>query len=640
VNLPLFPARSLQTKLLWGTVLVICLVMAAVLVVVEQRQRTAVIEEGQRRGEVLARDLAAVSHAALLLYHFTALEQNVARLAAEQDVRYAIILDGEGRVAAHSARPERVGLVLPGDVDRRAAATLDPLVQETRTETGEVVDDFAVAVLVSQQKWGTVRVGLSRHRMEALIRRTRWELGALTVATLLLGGFAAALVARRISSPMQQLAEGAVAISRGELDLRVEPTTDDEIGRLAVAFNHMTAQLRQQRTALEGANTELRRRLDELADLKSYTDNILASLTNGIVTVDLDGRVVTLNPAAEMMTGFFAGEVIGRYCTEMFEQTPELGEILMETIASRSATPGVAATLRRRNGRTLPVEISAAPLKGGEGKDLGVIAAIRDLTVVRELEHRLRRSDRLAALGSLAAGLAHEIKNPLTSLLTYSRHLPRRFDDEQFRAKFQSVVPRELERINGIVEQLLELARPTSLNFTAARLPALLERAAELYADEMESRAVQVTRDYARDLPVVWVDSEAMYQALVNLVRNALDAMPAGGRLTLRVGWSDDDHVVRTVRRPSAGARRVRIEVRDSGVGIPSTDADRVFNPFFTTKAGGTGLGLALTHKIIEDHGGSIDFRSPSAGGTVFRIILPLFPDPPAEPGRHGDDLR
>jgi signal transduction histidine kinase len=332
--------------------------------------------------------------------------------------------------------------------------------------------------------------------------------------------------------------------------------------------------------------------------------------------------------------------VIGRYCTEMFEQTPELGEILMETIASRSATPGVAATLRRRNGRTLPVEISAAPLKGGEGKDLGVIAAIRDLTVVRELEHRLRRSDRLAALGSLAAGLAHEIKNPLTSLLTYSRHLPRRFDDEQFRAKFQSVVPRELERINGIVEQLLELARPTSLNFTAARLPALLERAADLYADEMESRAVQVTRDYARDLPVVWVDSEAMYQALVNLVRNALDAMPAGGRLTLRVGWSDDDHVVRTVRRPSAGARRVRIEVRDSGVGIPSTDADRVFNPFFTTKAGGTGLGLALTHKIIEDHGGSIDFRSPSAGGTVFRIVLPLFPDPPAEPGRHGDDLR
>jgi two-component system sensor histidine kinase AtoS len=640
VSPALVDARSLQARLLWGTLLVICLVMAAVIVVVEQRQRAAVIEEARRRGEVLARDLAAVSHTPLLLYQFTALEQAARRLALEDDVRYAIVLDGEGRVAAHSARAESVGQVLPGEVDRRAAATVEPLVQEARTETGEVIDEYTEPMVVGNQKWGTARVGLSRQRTGALIRRTRWELGALTIATLLLGGGAAALVARRISRPVQQLVEGAAAISRGEFDLRVEPTTDDEIGRLAVAFNHMAAQLLQQRTALEGANAELRQRLVELADLKSYTDNILASLTNGIVTVDLDGRVVTLNPAAELMTGFFAGEVIGRYCTEVFEQTPELGEILMETIASRSATPGLAAQLRRRNGRTLPVEISAAPLKGGEGKDLGVIAAIRDITVVRELENRLRRSDRLAALGSLAAGLAHEIKNPLTSLLTFSRHLPRRFEDLQFRTKFQSVVPRELERINGIVERLLELARPTRLNFTAVRLPALLERAVELYAQEMETRGVVVAREYVRDLPVVWGDSESLYQALVNLVRNALDAMPSGGRLTLRAGWSDDDHVVRPSRRPATGARRVRVEIEDAGMGIPPSDADRVFNPFFTTKDGGTGLGLALTHKIVEDHGGSIDFRAAAAGGTVFRIVLPLFPDLPAEPGRHGDDLR
>jgi two-component system sensor histidine kinase AtoS len=633
-------ARSLQAKLLWGTVLVVCLLMAAVVVVVEQRQRAAVIDEAQRRGEVLARDLAAISQNPLLLYNFTALEQNVARLAVEKDVRYAIILDGEGRVAAHSARPERVGLVLIGDVDQRAAAASEPLMQATRTETGETIDDFAVAVVVSGQRWGTVRVGLSRQRMEALIRRTRGELGALTLVTLLLGGLAAALVARRISRPVQQLAEGAAAISRGELDLRIEPTGDDEIGRLAVAFNHMTTQLRQQRTALEDTNVELRRRLEELADLKSYTDNILASLTTGIVTVDLDGRVVTLNSAAELMTGFFSGEVIGRYCTEVFAPTPDLGEILMETIATRAATPGVATTLRRRNGRTLPVEISASPLKGGEGKDLGVIAAIRDLTVVRELEQRLRRSDRLAALGGLAAGLAHEIKNPLTSILTFSRHLTRRFDDEQFRAKFQSVVPRELERINGIVERLLELARPPRLSFAAVRLPPLLDRAVELYANEVESGGVHVTRDYAHDLPVVCVDPDALYQAVVNLVRNALDAMPSGGRLVLRTGWSDAPHVPLPGRRGPAGVRRIRIEVEDSGVGIPSDHADRIFNPFFSTKDSGTGLGLALSHKLIEDHGGSLDFRGAPGGGTVFRIVLPLFPAPPGEPGGQADDLR
>lgn len=635
-----FRPRSVQAKLLWGTVLVIGLLMVSVLIVVEQRQRAAVIEEAERRGLVLARDLAAISQGALLLYNFTALEQNVARLGAEEDVQYAIILDGEGRVAAHSARLERVGLVLPGEVDRRAAETTTQLMQETTSRNGRPVYDFAVPIFVQGQRWGTARVGLSKMRMQALIHRTRLELGVLTLITLFLGGAAAAVVARRISRPIQQLADGAAAISRGDLALRVDPTTDDEIGRLAVAFNHMAAQLLQQRNALEGANTELRQRLAELADLKGYTDNILASLTNGIVTVDLDGRVVTLNPAAELMTGFFAGEAIGRYCTEVFEQTPELGEILMETIASRSATPGVPVQLRRRNGRMVPVEISAAPLRGGEGKELGVIAAIRDVTVMRELENRLRRSDRLAALGSLAAGLAHEIKNPLTSLLTFSRHLPRRFDDEQFRAKFQAVVPRELERINTIVERLLELARPTRLNFAAVRLPALLERTVELYAQEMETRGVTVERSYARDLPVVWGDAEALYQALVNLVRNALEAMNSGGRLTLRAGWSEDDPVARTGRRPAVGHRRVRIEIADTGAGIPAADAERIFNPFFTTKDGGTGLGLALTHKIVEDHGGSIDFRAATPRGTVFRLVLPLFPDLPVEPGRHGDDLR
>lgn len=631
--------RSIEVKLLLGTVLVICLLMLGVLVVIEQRQRAAVIEEAERRGQVLARDLAVTSQGPLLLYNFTVLEQNVVRLATEEDVRYAIVLDTDGRVAAHSARPERVGQLLAGAVDQRAAETTTPLMQDTLSERGEAVYDFTEPVFVNRQRWGTVRVGLSKQRMETLLRRTRWQLAGLTVATLVLGSLAAALVARRISRPVQQLAEGAAAIARGELNLRIDPVTDDEIGRLAVAFNHMATELGQQRAALETTNAELRQRLEELADLKSYTDNILASLTTGIVTVDLDGRVVTLNPAAEMMTGFFAGEVAGRYCTEVFAGTPELGEILMEAIGSRVASPGVPATLRRRNGRTLPIEISTVPLKGGDGKDLGVIAAMRDITVMRELEQRLRRSDRLAALGTLAAGLAHEIKNPLTSLLTFSRHLTRRFDDEQFREKFQSVVPRELERINGIVERLLELSRPARLTFSPVRLPALLDRAAELYAQEMETAGVRVVREYARDLPTVWADPNALYQALVNLVRNALDAMPSGGRLTLRMGWADGGLAL-PGRSHAAGARRVRVEIADSGVGITPGDADRVFNPFFSTKDRGTGLGLALTHKIVEDHGGSIDFRSVAGAGTTFRLDIPLFPDPPAEAGTHGDDLR
>jgi len=624
--------RSLRAKFLWGTLLVIALVMITVIIVVEQSERATIVDEFQRRGEVLARNLAAISQGPLLLYNYTALEQNVTQIAAEADVLYVGVLDADGKVAAHSRNPERVGAVLQGAAHERAAAAGEPLTQETVTARGESVYDFAVPVRVDGRKWGTVRVGLSRQRMDTEIRKTRLELGALTVVTLLLGGVAAALMARRIAGPMQQLAEGAAAIARGELAQRIEPSTSDEIGRLAAAFNHMAVELVQQRTALEEAHTELQRQFVELGDLKSYTDNILASLVTGIVTVDLDGRVVTLNPAAELLTGFFKGEVASRYCTEVFAHTPELSDILMETLASRAPISSVNLTLRRRNGGAVPIEFSTAPLKGGEGKDLGVVGVFRDLTHVRQLESDLRRSDRLAALGTLAAGLAHEIKNPLTSLLTFSRHLERRFDDPHFREKFQSVVPRELERINGIVERLLELARPARMTFTLVRLPALMDSVVELYANQLEARQIEVAREYARDVPPVQADQEALYRVVVNLVANAIDAMSEGGRLTLRAGWSEGGDPLLPSRR-RAPDRRVKLEVGDTGPGISASESDRIFNPFYTTKEGGTGIGLALAHKIVQDHGGTINFRSDRPRGTTFTVVLPLIPEPPVAAG-------
>jgi two-component system nitrogen regulation sensor histidine kinase GlnL len=240
-------------------------------------------------------------------------------------------------------------------------------------------------------------------------------------------------------------------------------------------FNHMTAQLLQQRRDLEATHGALRDRFREVADLKSYTDSILASVTSGIVTLDLDGRVATFNPAAELLTGLYSGDIAGRYGTEVFAHTPEVAELLMETLASRAATGAgtgtVSLSLRRRNGTSVPVEMSAAPLRGLEGKDLGVVGVFRDVSQVRELEGQLRRSDRLAALGTLAAGLAHEIKNPLASLRTFTRIMPRKFEDARFRETFIRVVPRELERINGIVEQLLELARPSRLRPTPLSIP-------------------------------------------------------------------------------------------------------------------------------------------------------------------------
>jgi len=610
---------SLRTKLLIGTILIVAVLMAAVTVVVEHRQRTTIIEEVHRRGTAMAEGLAGVSAGALLLYNFTALEQNVVRFDRETDVTSAMILDRLGQVVAHSRAPGAVGSTLSDPVSLRAlAAAL--VIQETVGPDGEALYDIAVPILVEGTRWGTVRIALSRRRMDAEISGTRRELAALAVVALVLGGLATAIVARRITRPVRQLADGVAAIARGELDQRIDPGRSDELGRLALAFNEMAAQLRQQRTDLEVAAAALHQRFAELSDLKSYTDHILRSFVNGLVTLDLDGRVVTVNLAAETLTGCAASVLTGRPATEVFHHVPELRDLLLETLRTRVGVPQVVLMLPRDEGHSIPVEVATTPLRGAEGQALGVVAILRDLTPVRQLEEQLRRSDRLAALGTLAAGLAHEIKNPLTSIMTFSRHVARRFDDERFRQRFQSVVPRELERINAIVDGLLRLARPARLVLAPVHLPPLVEQALELYAPQIEARRIRVRREWSVSVPPVPGDAEHLYQAFLNLVANAIDAMEEeGGTLTVRLGWPQ------TAEGLGAAFRdRLVLEVMDTGSGIKPEETADVFNPFFTTKSGGTGLGLAIAHKIVEDHGGTVTFRSTPGQGTVFTVALPI----------------
>jgi PAS domain S-box-containing protein len=621
---------SLRAQLLWGTVLVIALVMGVLIAIAEHRQRTTIIAEMERRGEVLARNLAAISSAPLLLYHYTALEQNVVHLAEDPDVAYAVILDADGRVAADSRGAAAVG-TLPGDpASLRIAAAVGPLTQEV-VAGGERYDDFALPVVVDGQRWGTVRIGLSKRRLEGQIAETRRELALVAALVLVLGALAAALTARRIARPVRQLADGAAAIARGELDQRIEPATSDEIGRLAIAFNHMAAELAGERRALQAAHGELGRRFTELSDLKSYTDHILRSLTSGIVTVDLEGRVVTLNPAAEALLGVTVAAVQGRPAGEVLAHVPDLGPVIAATLALRTGTL-VLAAVPAATGATLPVEVTTAPLRGADGRDRGVVVGLRDLSAERALEAELRRSEHLAAIGTFAAGLAHEIKNPLTSILTFTRHLARRFDDERFRQRFQGVVPRELERINGIVEGLLDLARPTRLSPAPVAVSELLDQAVELYANQIDTRRIRVVREYASGLPRVLADRTHLYQALVNLVANALEAMDEGGTLGLRVELAGGlelpgmrPGLVLPAREP-----QLRVEVRDTGAGIPALASANVFNPFYTTKPTGTGLGLAIAHKVIEDHRGHIGFTSAPGRGTTFVVMLPLGVGPAA----------
>jgi PAS domain S-box-containing protein len=630
---------SLRTKLLVGTLLVVSAVMGALVLIVEARQREAIIREVRQRGLALARDLAAVSSGPLVLYNYTQLEQYVARLESETDVAYAMILDRDGRVAAHSHRPEAVGTLLTGEVLDRILSTETTLAQELETSDGQALYDFAVPMLVDAHRWGTARVGLSRRRMEAEIVATRRQLLGLAVLVLAGAGLASALVAQRIARPVRQLAVGAMAISRGELVQRVEPTTSDEIGQLAVAFNGMARQLHEQRAAvleqraaLEAAHAELRRRFGELSDLKSYTDNILHSLVNGIVTLDLEGRVVTLNGSAEELLGCSAA-ARGRPVAEVLAHAPELVAILRAAIQWRTGRTSTV-TLPGRAGGTVPVEITTATLKGGEGQDLGVIVIARDLTAVRALEAQLRQAQKMEAVGRLAGGVAHDFNNLLTVITGRSQLLLLKLPPESPLRRDVELVEETAHRASALTRQLLAFSRKQMVQPRVVDLNEVV-RSMETMLGRLIGEDITLTTRLDQTAGCVRADPAQLEQMIVNLAVNARDAMPLGGRLTLETSSVRIDE---TRARQHVGLRpgpHVRLVVRDTGVGMDGLIKAHLFEPFFTTKGPGkgTGLGLATVYGIVTQSGGAIRVDSEPGQGATFTIELPRV-DAPADPAR------
>jgi PAS domain S-box-containing protein len=612
--------------------------MSALVIIVEHRQREAIIREVQKRGDALARDLAAGSTGPLVLYNYTQLEQNVTRAATETDVAYAMILDRDGRVAAHNHRPEIVGTLLSGGTLDRILSTDATLAQELDGPDGEALYDFAVPIRVDAQRWGTARVGLSRRRMEAEITATRRQLVLLAVLVLAGAGLASALVARRIARPVRQLAAGAVAISRGELVQRVEPTTSDEIGQLATAFNDMARQLHEQRsalleqrTALEAAHGELRRRFAELSDLKSYTDHILDSLVNGIVTLGLDGRVVTLNGAAESLLGCPAvAAARGRHVTEVLDHAPELVAILQAAIQWRTGRT-VTVTLPSRTGGVTPVEITTATLKGGEEQDLGVIVVVRDLTAVRALEAQLRHAQKMEAVGRLAGGVAHDFNNLLTVITGRSQLLLLKLPPESPLRRDVELVEETAHRASALTRQLLAFSRKQMVQPRVVDLNEVV-RGMETMLSRLIGEDVTLGTRLDPTAGCVRADPAQLEQMIVNLAVNARDAMPLGGRLTLETGFVRLDE---GFAREHVGLRagpHVRLVVRDTGVGMDGLIKAHLFEPFFTTKGPGkgTGLGLATVYGIVTQSGGAIRVDSEPGQGAVFTIDLPRV-DAPAD---------
>jgi two-component system, NtrC family, sensor histidine kinase PilS len=366
--------------------------------------------------------------------------------------------------------------------------------------------------------------------------------------------------------------------------------------------------------ALAGRYHELHQHMEDqrkhLSDLQAFRDLIFESVGSGLVGVDPAGRVTAFNRAAESITGVRADDALEQPWEAIFGSGVDLKEVSRAVSEGGEPAPRYEFRLRRRDGQEVPVGISFWSLRSGAGDVAGLIGVCQDLSTIKQMEQRMRQADRLAAVGRLSANMAHEIRNPLASISGAVEALARDLPPDHTRSQLVEIVLRESARLNQIVGDFLEYARPAPMAPIEINMAEILDEVLLLIEHRTLPANLKVAREYGDALPTR-ADPQRLRQAVWNLCLNAVQAMPEGGEL--RVG-------ARPLRERGG---RLQISITDTGQGIADGDLPHIFEPFFSTKPEGSGIGLALVYRVVEEHGGSIEVRSRVGEGTTFILTLP-----------------
>ena len=343
-----------------------------------------------------------------------------------------------------------------------------------------------------------------------------------------------------------------------------------------------------------------------LQDTSAIADEVVKSLPVGLIATDKDGKIAFYNSAAERITGLNLSDARGKdpdiilpnhFCglTESLDRGESISEKEMECEFTED--------------RIVPVSVSASKIINEEGQFVGQVLIIRDLGEVRRLQGEIRRKEKLAAIGGLAAGVAHEIRNPLSSIKGIAAYFKNKFDEDSSDKEMAGVMIQEVDRLNRVISELLEFARPPEIKLKKTDVNSLIEHSVRLIEKEASSKDIAIKLDLSQQPLPAEIDSDRFSQCLLNLYLNSLQAMEKGGQLSIKDSLTDDSHII--------------IEIKDTGSGIKAENLNKIFDPYYTTKTKGTGLGLAIVHKIIEAHNGNIKVRSAPGQGTTFIIGIP-----------------
>src|SRR5271166_961616 len=452
---------------------------------------------------------------------------------------------------------------------------------------------------LGEKPFGEVRIVLSsgfilEEIKDGLFRAATIVLVALVISTLL-----AAVVSRAALAPIANISAQLDRISAGQYDA---PGPDD------ARFGGPGDELGQVSRKITQVGQQLRGVHEIFSTMRENMNSVMSGLEDGLLLFTREARAVMISPAAEKFLGAQSGQLLGRRVTEIFPvghplrdalhlEGDELSEVASETELQTPDGP-----------KRVGVSVQAIH---EDGERMGALVTLRDLDSLESINTQLQVSERLAALGRITAGVAHEVKNPLNSMRLWLENLkeslPPKTDDAAMQAV--NVLDAEIDRLDAVVKRFLDFSRPMDVRLEPTQLSDLLHEVLEVAEPELERAKVDVARLIPIGIPDVFVDRALLKQAVLNLVLNAVDAMPQGGQLQLTLCRRGD---------------MAEITVGDTGKGIPLENRQKIFQLFFTTRPGGSGIGLASTFRIVQLHNGSIDFTSEVGRGTVFRIELPL----------------
>jgi PAS domain S-box-containing protein len=371
--------------------------------------------------------------------------------------------------------------------------------------------------------------------------------------------------------------------------------------------------------AIEGYNlmVEKVRLQKELIETRNFLESIIEKAGDAISVVDLEGKIIYWNEGAEKIYGYRKEEILGKRPVDFLgpqDETLKAREEkrfqgLMELVWKGEVVSNVEVRRQTKAGRDITVSVTLSPLKDASGKIVGASRICKDITQMKKAEEKLLLSERLSSMGELIAGVAHEIRNPLSGIKINTQVLARKKDAPTMEKQLLESTLEGIEKIQKIVEDMLDYAKPRVAEYKKEAINPIVEKSLDVLNVQLKNANILTSFERGEKLPQLKLDRHQIQQVLINMMLNAIHAMDKGGALTVRTFLTD-----------SGG---VGVEVKDTGVGISATHLKRIFDPFFTTKSRGTGLGLSISQKLLENHGALIDVASEEGKGSVFTIRFP-----------------